>query len=78
MNYDEELDVCGSICPVPAMKTVKQLGKMKPGAVLKLLTDYKPATEAVVRYVEKTKHEYLGIEEDEDIDGWALYFKVVK
>ena len=78
MNYDEELDVCGSICPVPAMKTIKQLGKMKPGAILKLLTDYKPATEAVVRYVEKTKHEYLGIEDDEDIDGWALYFKVVK
>ena len=78
MQYDEVLDVCGAICPVPAMKTVKQLGKMRPSAVLKILTDYKPATEAVVRFVEKTKHQFLGMEEDEDIDGWAMYFKAVK
>jgi tRNA 2-thiouridine synthesizing protein A len=78
MDYDEELDVCGAVCPVPAMKTVKQLGKMKPGQVLKVLVDYKPATEATPRYVAKTKHKFLEMEDDEDVDGWALYFEVVK
>jgi tRNA 2-thiouridine synthesizing protein A len=78
MNFDVELDVCGSICPIPAMKTLKELNKMKPGAVLKVLVDYKPATESVPRYIEKSKHQFLGIEEDEDHDGWGLFFKAVK
>jgi tRNA 2-thiouridine synthesizing protein A len=78
MNFDEELDCCGSICPIPAMKTMKELNKMKPGAVLRVLVDYKPATESVPRYIQKSKHEFLGIEDDEDHDGWALFFKAVK
>ncbi len=78
MDYDEELDVCGTICPTPAMRTAKLLGKMKPGSVLKVLVDYKPATESVPRYIAKTSHKFLGLEEDEDVDGWALYFETVK
>ncbi|MHA1769503.1 MAG: sulfurtransferase TusA family protein [Candidatus Thorarchaeota archaeon] len=78
MDYDEELDACGQICPAPAMRTMKQLGKMKPGTVLKVLIDYKPATESVPRSIAKTNHKFLGMEEDEDIDGWAVYFEVVK
>ena len=78
MEYDEEMDVCGSACPVPAHKTLQKLGKMRPGQVLKVLTDYKPATEATPRYVSKTAHKFLGVEDDEDVDGWAMYFEVVK
>ncbi|MHA1562158.1 MAG: sulfurtransferase TusA family protein [Promethearchaeota archaeon] len=33
MNYDLELDAQGLVCPVPALKTKKQLGKMKPGQI---------------------------------------------
>ena len=78
MEYDEELDVCGAVCPVPATKTMQKLGKMKPGQVLRVVVDYKPATEATPRYVAKTKHKHLVTEEDEDVDGWAMYFEVVK
>ena len=78
MDYDEVLDVCGAVCPVPAMKTVQQLGKMKPRTVLKVLVDYKPATESTPRYIAKTKHRFLGMEKAEDVGGWALYFEVVK
>jgi len=78
MDYDDELDVCGAICPMPATKTIQKLGKMKPGQVLKVLSDYKPATEATPRYIKKTNHKFLTIEEDEDCDGWAMYFEVVK
>ena len=78
MEYDEELDVCGAVCPVPATKTMQKLGKMKPGQILKVVCDYKPATESTPRYVAKTKHKHLGTEEDEDADGWAMYFEVVK
>ncbi|MEM4735894.1 MAG: sulfurtransferase TusA family protein [Candidatus Thorarchaeota archaeon] len=78
MKYDEVLNVCGAVCPVPAIKTVQQLGKMKPGTVLKVIVDYRPATEATPRYVSKTKHKFLGMEDDEESGGWALYFEAVK
>lgn len=51
---------------------------MKPGQILKVLSDYKAATESTPRYVAKTKHKFLGVEDDEDVDGWAMYFEVVK
>ena len=78
MNYDEELDVQGLVCPVPALKTKKKINKMKPGQILKVITDYKPASESVPRDLAKTKHKLLGVEEDEDEEIWEIYFECVK
>ncbi|MHA1672189.1 MAG: sulfurtransferase TusA family protein [Promethearchaeota archaeon] len=78
LEFDEKIDLCGEICPVPAVKTKKKLGKMRNGSVLKLITDYKPATESVCRVMEKTSHKFLGMEEDEDEGTWELYFKCNK
>ena len=78
MNYDLELDTQGLVCPVPALKTKKQLSKMKPGQILKVVTDYKPASESVPRDLAKTKHKLLGVEEDEDEEIWEIYFECVK
>ncbi|MHA1718866.1 MAG: sulfurtransferase TusA family protein [Promethearchaeota archaeon] len=78
MNYDEELDVQGLVCPVPALKTKKKINKMKPGQILKVITDYKPASESVPRDLAKTKHKLLAVEEDEDEEIWEIYFKCVK
>ena len=76
MNFDAELDVKGLVCPVPALKTKAQLMKMTNGKVLKVVTDYKPASESVPRDLAKTKHKLLGIEE---ADGeWNIYFQCVK
>ena len=76
MNFDETLDVSGLVCPVPALKTKQKLMQMKPGQTLKVITDYKPASESVPRDLAKTKHKFLGLEE---IDGgWAIYFQCVK
>lgn len=78
MKYDEELNCYGLVCPMPALQTKKQLRKMKPGSVLKVLVDYKPASESVPRDLAKTKHKYLGIEDSDDDEGWAIYFECVK
>ena len=78
MNYHDELDTSGLVCPVPALKTKKKLGKMKPGQILKVITDYKPASESVPRDLAKTKHKLLGVEEDEDEEIWEIYFECVK
>ncbi|MHA1745281.1 MAG: sulfurtransferase TusA family protein [Promethearchaeota archaeon] len=78
MDFDEELDVSGLVCPMPALKTKKKLMKMKPGLVLKIFIDYEPAVESVPRDLAKTKHEYLSTEEDEDEEGWNIYYRCVK
>ena len=78
MKYDMELDVCGLVCPVPALKTKKQLITMRPGQVLKVITDYKPASESVPRDLAKTKHKHLGTDFIEDEEQWNIYFEAVK
>jgi tRNA 2-thiouridine synthesizing protein A len=78
MNFDEELDVCGQVCPVPALKTKKQLRRMRPGAVLKVITDYKPASESVPRDLAKTNHKHLETEYNDDLEQWYIYFETVK
>jgi tRNA 2-thiouridine synthesizing protein A len=78
MKCDMELNACGLVCPVPALKTKKQLMKMRPGTVLKVITDYKPASESVPRDLAKTKHKHLGTEYLEDDEQWYMYFEAVK
>ena len=78
MKFDAELDVTGLVCPVPALKTKKQLRTMRPGLVLKVVTDYKPASDSVPRDLAKTKHKHLGTEYMEDDELYYLYFEAVK
>ena len=78
MKYDTELNVCGLVCPVPALKTKKQLRTMRPGTILKVITDYKPASESVPRDLAKTKHKHLGTDYMEDDEQWYIYFETVK
>ena len=77
MEFDQELDVRGQVCPYPSLRTKKALKKMTPGSVLKVLIDFKPAVESVKRELEKTSHEWLHTEEEED-EEWAVFFKCVK
>ncbi|MHC1588511.1 MAG: sulfurtransferase TusA family protein [Methermicoccaceae archaeon] len=76
MEFDEELDVRGQVCPYPSLRTRQALMKMAPDKVLKVMTDHPPAKDNIQREVDKMGHEFLGIE---DLDGeWHLYFKVVR
>jgi len=79
MKFDMELNVKGLVCPVPALKTKKQLMKMRPGTVLKVITDYKPASESVPRdLLKQTKHKHLGTDFIDDDEIWEIYFEAVK
>ena len=55
-----------------------QLMKMRPGTVLKVITDYKPASESVPRDLAKMKHKHLGTDYLEDDEVWNMYFEAVK
>ena len=78
MKFDMELNVCGLVCPVPALKTKKQLMKMRPGMVLKVITDYRPASESVPRDLAKTKHKHLGTDFLDSDEVWHIFFECVK
>jgi len=39
MEFDEELDALGLLCPLPVLKAAKRLRSMDAGAVLKIVTD---------------------------------------
>ena len=77
MDYDEELDVRGQVCPYPALRTKKTLMKLAPGTKLRVLIDHPPAVDSVQREIAKTKNKFLGVEEIDDGE-WALYFECVK
>ena len=78
MKYDEELDCRGLVCPVPALKTKRQLSTMAVGKILRVVTDYKPASESVPRDLAKTKNKFLGLERNEDDGVWYIFFQAVK
>jgi tRNA 2-thiouridine synthesizing protein A len=38
-NFDNEIDVTGTSCPVPLIQVAKAAGDMSPGQVLKIIGD---------------------------------------
>jgi tRNA 2-thiouridine synthesizing protein A len=77
MEFDQELDVRGQVCPYPALRTKKELMRMAPGQVLKVMIDHPPAVDSVKREVEKTKSKFLATEDEGDGE-WNVYFECVK
>ena len=78
MDFNNEIDTQGAVCPIPALKTKKALKKMKNGEILKVVTDYGPAAESIPRDLAKTSHKYLETEFDDFEEVWSLYFECVK
>ena len=78
MKFDQELDTSGMVCPKPALLTKKKLRGMMPGKILKVITDYKPASESVPRDLKKSAHKLLSVDFDDDEEVWSIYFECVK
>jgi tRNA 2-thiouridine synthesizing protein A len=59
MNFDQELDVRGLVCPLPLLRTKKSLASMSSGQILRIVaTD--PGTEIdFLVYVEESGNELL-------------------
>ncbi len=61
-----ELDVSGTVCPIPVLKTKKALDSMNEGEELVVVGDYKPALENIARFVEEHGHTVVSSEETEN------------
>ncbi|RMF40274.1 MAG: sulfurtransferase TusA family protein [Alphaproteobacteria bacterium] len=63
MEWDQELDATGLICPLPVLKARKRLMAMAPGQVLRVLADDPAAVVDVPHFCAEQGHALAGIEE---------------
>lgn len=63
MNFDLELDCKGLSCPMPVLKTKKELDKMNVGQVLKMISTDAGSKSDVSALIKRTGHELLDVQE---------------
>lgn len=76
MEWTDEVDATGLICPLPVLRARKRLGAMQPGAVLRLVTTDPAAVIDVPHFCVESGHQLLA----ETVDGaahvWLIRRKV--
>ncbi|MBU0515522.1 MAG: sulfurtransferase TusA family protein [Proteobacteria bacterium] len=70
---DETLDARGLSCPMPLLKTKKQLAKMQSGQVLEVLGTDPGTKNDLPSFCKRSGDEYLG--EAEDSGFFRMYIK---
>lgn len=74
MNADKVLDVKGLACPMPIVKTRKEMKDMQSGQVLEILATDKGAKADMTAWAKSGGHELLDIQEE----GGVLKFWIKK
>lgn len=64
MKFDDELDACGLLCPMPVLKARKRLQALKTGQVLRLLADDPAAVIDVPHFCAEQGHQLVKTEVD--------------
>jgi tRNA 2-thiouridine synthesizing protein A len=59
MEYDQEIDATGLLCPLPVLKAAKRLRAMAVGEVLKIRADDPAAVVDVPHFCAEQNHELL-------------------
>lgn len=68
---DKTIDIRGQTCPVTLILTRQALNELRPGQVLEVLVDYKPAVETTIPgYCEKKGYPIETVPEGEN--QWRL------
>ena len=63
MEFDEDIDARGLLCPLPVLKAAKRMRALAPGRVLRLRADDPAAIVDVPHYCTESGNAYLGLEE---------------
>lgn len=59
MNFDDELDATGLLCPLPVLKAAKRLRAMASGQTLEMRADDPAAVVDVPHFCNEQGHELL-------------------
>ena len=74
-TYDQELDCKGMNCPLPILKTKKQVDSMESGQVLKMVATDPGSINDMNAWSRRTGHELLSHEVDDGI--YTFFIKKV-
>lgn len=64
MDFDEEYDASGLLCPLPVLKTRKRMKAMQAGQVLRLIATDPAAIVDVPHFCSQTGAELLAMHDD--------------
>ncbi|PYZ97796.1 hypothetical protein CR205_04165 [Alteribacter lacisalsi] len=67
IKADHILDAKGLACPMPIVKTKKEIDQLTPGAVLEIQATDKGSLADMKGWAKNTGHEYLGTKEEGDV-----------
>jgi tRNA 2-thiouridine synthesizing protein A len=73
MDWDQEIDARGLLCPLPVLKARKRLMSMDAGAILKVLADDPAAVIDIPHFCVEAGHELAAVHDE---DGHQIYFVV--
>lgn len=59
MNWDQEIDATGLLCPLPVLKARKRLKAMEPGQVLRLIATDPAAIVDVPHFCAESGHSLI-------------------
>ena len=65
MKTDHAVDTLGLLCPMPIVKTAEKMKEIKPGEVLKIVSDDPGVKEDMPAWCKSTGNEFVGIEESD-------------
>ncbi|MCK0138461.1 sulfurtransferase TusA family protein [Aliiroseovarius sp. F47248L] len=74
MEFDDDLDALGLLCPLPVLKARKRLKSLAKGQVLRLQATDPAAVIDVPHFCAEQGHEFVGYEER----GPATHFYIRK
>lgn len=66
VKADVTADIVYMMCPMHLLKLDEMIRGLENGQVLEILTDYDGSLEDIPQWCEKTRNEFIGLEETED------------
>ena len=76
--FDRVLDARGLNCPMPLVNARKEIGRLEPGQILKVLSTDRGSVADVQGWAKVAKNIELVAQETETLDGASVYVHFVK
>ena len=72
MNFDDQLNATGALCPIPVLKAQKRLKKLQSGEILNILADDPAAVIDFPHCCSEQGHTLIKIEEHKDFKSFFV------
>lgn len=72
MEWDEEVDCAGLLCPLPVLRARKRLIAMSKGQVLRVLATDAMAAIDLPHFCAQSGHEFLGASEENGVSAYLI------